>query len=235
MGKLIKKRKVLLVESPGYTLIELLAALSIITVVLSSVYGVFSAGISSWDRAFNESEALMNARTTLKILSRDIKNIVAAEPFLLKNMGKIDREFFYLAGSESNLEMICYSRPVSLYWPEDFPRRSDLCKVSYYFEALNEDSEKVVLKRKVTWDKAVLPWKEEEVEILDGVTALVFSYCTSGDWVAGWNTVERAKRSMGFRGLLPSLIKVKATGESGGVRSRTTVLETTVGVTVYEQ
>ena len=126
----MKKQKTL-TGRKGFTLLELMAALSIIVLVAASVYGAFSAGISAWDRAFNESEALLNARSTLKLITRDIKSVVSAEPILTKNLGKLNREYFYLAGGEDKLQMICYSRPVSLYWPENFPRRSDFCKVSH--------------------------------------------------------------------------------------------------------
>lgn len=220
---------------PGFTLIELMAALSIIVLVTASVYGAFSSGLSAWDRTFKESEALQTARATLKIISRDIKSVVAAEPILTKNLGKLDRQYFSLVGAERSLQMICYSRPVSFYWPENFPRRADFCKITYYFEALDEGSETTVLKRKVTWDKAVLPWKDEEVEVLDGVTELNLSYFNNSSWVLEWDTLEKQKTKSGYHSLLPRLIKVGVTASSGGVRNRSVTLETIMGVTTYER
>ena len=217
----------------GFTLLELMAALSIIVLITASVYGAFSAGISAWGRAFSEGEALQNARVTLKLLSRDIKSVVAAEPILTKNLGRLSRRYFCLIGGENSLEMICYSRPVSLYWPENFPRRSDICRVTYYFEAIEKGSEISVLKRKVSWDKSVLPWQEEEIEVFEGVTGLQLSYFNGNSWVLEWDTSK--KKGVTFHGLLPLLVKAGVTAGSSGSRSGPVYLETIMGVTTYEK
>ncbi|MCX5777452.1 MAG: prepilin-type N-terminal cleavage/methylation domain-containing protein [Candidatus Firestonebacteria bacterium] len=219
----------------GFTLIELLAGLAIVVLVTASVYGAFSAGLSAWDKSFGESEVQQNARTALKIICRDLKSIVSAEPMVIKSISGAERKYFYFNGLENRLEMFCISRPVSLYWPENFPRRADFCRVTYYFEAASQEDERIVLKRKALWDKTVLPWKEEETEILEGITGLALAYYENGSWLTEWDTDKRKSGNSGFHGLLPRLVKVEVNATGGTNPYRMTSLETITGVVAYEK
>jgi type II secretion system protein J len=232
----LRKKEIALVR--GYTLIELMVALVIITISSLTVYRTFTSGWFVWDKAIKRIEAIRSARSFIKILTKDLKTIVAAEPVseeALKVLKDIKREYFKLIGSENSLEMICYSKPVTSYWPEYFPRRSSICYVSYF---INTDEKTSSVYRRVKWYNAVLPYKDEEIEKFDNIVDVKFSFLNDykGNWETSWSTDEMIKL-MGFsyRGLFPRCVKVNVTSKSGDIRPQEISLETTISLIAFER
>ncbi|MFH1823961.1 MAG: prepilin-type N-terminal cleavage/methylation domain-containing protein [Candidatus Firestonebacteria bacterium] len=226
----------------GYTLIELMTALIIITIAGLCVYKTFTSGWLAWDSAIKRGEALQNARSFIKVLTKDLKTVVAAESVVNEEVLKIlkdaKRNYFKLIGGENSLEMICYSRPVTYYWPEYFPRRSSICYVSYYIASNSDEETSFCVYRKVKWDNAILPWKDEEIEKFDDILNVQFSFLDSGKktWEVSWNTDEMMRlKGSSYTGLLPRAVKVNITSKGGNLKPDEVRLETIVALPTFEK
>ncbi|MEI7904394.1 MAG: prepilin-type N-terminal cleavage/methylation domain-containing protein [Candidatus Firestonebacteria bacterium] len=227
----------------GYTLIELMIALGIISLILLAIYRSFSAGWMAYENSRKECEALLNARNVIKMLTRDIRSVGSSEPLYVGRDSAstalmIKRDYFKLTGDILNLEVMTYSRPVSFYWPEYFPRRSYRCRVSYYSGASALASERQGCFRKVNYDFATAPWKDEELEELDGIAKIEFGYYDgrANQWVENWDTgLNLDSRGYNFHNLLPQSVTFRVTAMSAGVKPFFAVLESSANLACYER
>lgn len=71
----------------GLTLVELLVALAIISLVLATLYSFYSAGLNSWNRAVSRVEAAQSARIALDRMIRELR--YADQVWLTENEGEI--------------------------------------------------------------------------------------------------------------------------------------------------
>ena|GEM_PF-1809673 len=225
----------------GFTLIEITVTFAIVSVIILVLFKTFSTGLTVYERAQKEMEALQSARTVLKILTRDIRgasSVTPVDPRLLSASGAVERIYCKLTGNEVSLDLITNARPVTNYWPEYFPRRSSRSAVTYYSAATGEENMQVCYFRKVKWDFATAPWTNEEVERLDGITAIKFSYFdgASKEWKNSWSTEDPGGRTLkNPRGLFPHSVLLAVTGQSMGLHPQFVTLQTQVGVASYER
>lgn len=224
-------------KNGGFTLVELLTALVIISIAIFAVYKTFNVGLLAWNRVIKESESLQNARTFMKLITRDLKTVVAAEPIMIENLAGKQRVYFKFIGTGNSVEMICYSRPITLYWPENFPRRSTMCSISYYFNSDANDETRMYLYRTVKWDNAVMPWKAEETEVFEDIQQVTLSYLdgATNEWADSWDTDIMKKSKSGYHGLLPRCVKIKVLAQSSAVKAELENIDTMVSVTTYER
>jgi len=228
-------------NNKGFTLIEVAITFAITAVVILVVYKTFSTGLSVYERAKKETEALQSARSVLKMLTRDIRSISSFAPLsqrLPKANGIPERNYSKLVGDELTLDFITNSRPVTNYWPESFPRRSSRSAVTYYSAETNDVNMPVCYYRKVKWDFAAPPWTSEEIEKLDGIIELKFSYFNGAakEWSSSWSTEDANGRiSSSSRGIFPHSIMFSVIGQSQGLHPQTVMLETQVGLVSYER
>jgi prepilin-type N-terminal cleavage/methylation domain-containing protein len=227
----------------GYTLIELMVSLGIMALILLSIYKTFSVGWISYDRAMKVCQANQSARNTIKFLTRDLRSIGSAEPLYIgrdsvTTAAMIKRPYFKITGGVDNMDFFTYSRPVTLYWPESFPRRSYRSHVTYFLGATNDPNIPQCYYRQVKWDFSTPPWKDEEVEMLDGITDIQFSYYDwqKKKWVDTWDTdLILKQKGYNFHGMYPQTVNFRVTAQSIGVNSVVAVLESSVNVVSYER
>ena len=219
-----------------------MVGLAIIVIIMSGVYTTFSAGLGAYDNYRKECEAYLSARNMIKNLTRDLRSTGASEPiFFSKNSGAtaalIKRNYFGFKGTAGSIEIMTYSRPVSLYWPEYFPRRSYRAKVTYLASTVSTDTAPC-FERIAVWDFATDPWKSEEDELLEPITSVVFSFYDGKKqvWVDNWDTSLMMKSSgYYFHNLLPQMVDFKVTAKSSGVKPVYAVLESCVSLVGYER
>src|SRR3989338_7576018 len=63
-------------RTAGFTIIELLIALSIFAVIAVTLYSTFFAGISVWKRSEDKSGTYQDIRVVFDDIARDLKNMV---------------------------------------------------------------------------------------------------------------------------------------------------------------
>ena len=130
----------------GITLIELMLALLITTVVIGAVYGSFRAGLSTWKRSDVKTTVYQNVRITLDQMTREIRSIFANP----------DNPAIKFIGSSQKLGFVC-SMPPSLV---EGINGYDLHSVMYFVA----DSK---------WEKGKALWKYDEVKpILPALSTL---------------------------------------------------------------
>ncbi|OGF51455.1 MAG: hypothetical protein A2044_03795 [Candidatus Firestonebacteria bacterium GWA2_43_8] len=228
-------------KNSGFTLIEVAVTFAIVSVIILVVFKTFSTGLTVYERAEKETEALQGARAVLKMMTRDIRAVAGVTPVnerLQKASGAVDRSYCKLVGDETTLDIIVNSRPVTNYWPEYFPRRASRASVTYYFDSTNDPAMPVCYFRKVKWDFATEPWTNEEIERLDGIIEMKISYFdgASKEWKTSWSTEDLGGQTIRSpRGLLPHSILFSVTSQSMGIHPQTVMLETQVGVVSYER
>lgn len=92
--------------SSGVTLIEMLVALVILTLIVGSVYVAFDSGKQSWQVGDTMSQRYQNARGILDVMSREIATAMVdamESPFNIYCIGKADA--FYFTGPLKSIDV----------------------------------------------------------------------------------------------------------------------------------
>jgi type II secretion system protein J len=184
----------------AFTLLELLVAMTIFTVVISASYALFTATRGAAKRAEFKAELLQTGRAALRAVEEDLKAAVmsgsAFDTGLIGANGgsekqPLDRiEFVTVNGNPAGLTVKNYDKPEDLP-----PRRSDVAQVRYWIE---EDTSRQAhgLVRERYFD--LLPIsartrREEDVEeVAPEVVYLNLRYYDT-DWRDSWDTTQTRK------------------------------------------
>lgn len=77
-------------RSLGFTLVELLVATTLLTVVLAAVYTAFNTSVRAWRAGEASIESFQEARTALSLLSRELRCIIpGTEPLIVGERNEI--------------------------------------------------------------------------------------------------------------------------------------------------
>lgn len=183
----------------GFTLLELLVAMSIFSIVVSASYALFHATRGAARRAEFKAELLQTARAALRALEEDLRAAVMSGTafdtgFIGTNGGSekqpLDRlEFVTVNGNPSGLTVKNYDEP------DQLPERSDVVQVRYWIE---EDASRKAhgLVRERHFD--LLPistrtQREEDVEEVAPEVAYVNFRFYDTEWRDSWDTVQSRK------------------------------------------
>lgn len=80
----IKNRITTCSRQEGFTLMELLVATTLLSIVLSSVYVLFHSSIQTWKRLESGINPPQDARLVMNLISRDINNLIASAGHLFE-------------------------------------------------------------------------------------------------------------------------------------------------------
>ncbi|MGC8739570.1 MAG: PilW family protein [Candidatus Hydrogenedens sp.] len=80
----IKNRLLLCPRQRGFTLMELLVATTLLSIVLSSVYVLFHSSIQTWKRLESGVNPQQDARLVMNLIGRDINNLIASAGHLFE-------------------------------------------------------------------------------------------------------------------------------------------------------
>lgn len=188
-------------RSPAFTLIELLIAVTIFSVIAVSVYSVFSTGVRLWDRANPMIEANQSVRFFLNSLSSDLKNSVRYLPDGANFEGGSKAvSFMALVSGQGG--------PTS--------HGTELARISYYYDA----SRKAIMRSAATLSEGFSPDLAKTSEILDMPDGPSFSleYCYKRpispttyeyDWKDEWlkKDMDAGKIPRGVRITVPGYSK----------------------------
>lgn len=171
--------------SPAFTLIEVLLAMAILSVIVTVVYSVFSSTGSSVEHAEAVRDGTDLARTLLARLSTDIANTYVRnnmpETFLY---GRKDED------EEKKTRFDAVFLTTRTNWRRPGTKETDLWEVGYYFEDKPNNVRAFMRTEKRELSKDV-PRLEGGVkyELTDKVAGLRLRYASaSGAWVDEWDT-----------------------------------------------
>jgi general secretion pathway protein J len=193
----------------GFTLLELILSISILSVVLVTIYGTLSMGSRAWEKGERDIEKIQRERVVMNLLSREIKSIFPYK--VTPSERDTHKEFYAFEGKKDSISFVS-TAPLKgekgglswlTFWVED-----DEGLVVVERDALRAD----IFEEKESIDK-------DEMEVLDQqVTAIRFEYYQlksgktegegEGEWEEKWDAEkERA---------LPSAVRVELTFEEEG-------------------
>lgn len=168
----------------GFTFIELLIALTIFSIIATSMYFTLNTGIKVWSRSNESIRENQRFRICFDIISKDLKNIIAYPPIK----------------PEWGAERISFPAIVDTY--EGDTVKTELVKVIFYFDDIKKGLVRVCATVKEGFDEA---YAEEKI-LLDDIENLAFQYCYKikdeerYEWKDTW----------GFDDKIPRGIRIKA-------------------------
>ena len=174
----------------GFTLVEILIALAILAVIVTSTFVIFRSSTKSWQKGEKRSERYHNARVAVGKMSTEISQAVMRENKLSKFIGKNEEVGFvsFVSTAEGIFELVEIE-----YWL-DRDRR---------FLMRNEDIDP-------DFDFST----QDNSDILaENITLLEFSYYDGLTWSEAWNLSENEEDGEEEieidESVLPKAVKIK--------------------------
>jgi len=193
----------------GFTLLELILSITILSLVLVTIYGTLSMGSRTWEKGERDIEKIQRERVVMNLLAREIKS---AFPYKV-TPSELDthKEFYAFDGKKDSISFVS-TVPLKgekgglswlTFWVED-----DEGLVVVERDALRTD----IFKERESIDK-------DEMEVLDQqVTAMRLEYYklksgkTEGEGEGEWEEKWDAEKE----GRLPNAVRVELTFEEQG-------------------
>jgi len=154
----------------GFTLIEILVAVAILSILLAAIYSTFFLSHKAIEGMDESMVKLQEARRALDILKREIDSTFYAVGDQNTFLRIIDRDVY--GKQATRLEFTAFS-----------PQRPGLSSVTYFIE---DKEGKLILFKKVE-----SPYRKEETEeadIIEDMEAFSIEAKYNGTWVKTWNT-----------------------------------------------
>jgi prepilin-type N-terminal cleavage/methylation domain-containing protein len=189
-------------KSKGFTLIEILISLTLLTIVLGAVYSSFFSVHSVLERFENVSLKYHEARTALDIIRREIESALPKSPGAIKKTEDKtafvikDRDIMGKSTSELNLTAFTF-------------KGSGLNTISYYVE--EKDGKLNLLKKESPAGIQSKEYPMETIEAIDGFSVETFS---NNQWVKTWNSANT--------GRLPDIVRVSIEFDDNGKKVKLT-------------
>lgn len=182
----------------GFTLLELIVAMVIFSIVVSAAYSLFDAGRSVTSRAEFRSQLFQSARAALQAVEDDLRGaVMLGTPF--------DSGFVGVnGGSEKEpmdrVEMVSVNRHTGAAYDinktVDVVRGSDLSKVYYWIEQdKSRPAQGLVRERPLELTPVNGPVRRDEsiVEVSADVVYVNFRYFDGSEWLESWDSTQVRK------------------------------------------
>jgi len=184
----------------GFTLLELLLAISIFAVVVAVLFSSFWVGIGAWEKGEAGIEFQQRMRAVSELMFREISSTY---PYFL-TPSQLDKHTSYVAffGEPDSLRFVSYA---NLH-----KRASGLCMLEFWVSERNGlllGEAAALAANKEDFDAVPLRSPEYRLEICRDVQGLRFRYFDQknddepGEWLERWDPVE-------MQGMMPKIIEV---------------------------
>jgi len=183
----------------GFTLIEVIVALTILVFILLMVSGTFRLGLSSWEKGDAIKEDYQKIRMISQLVSRQIKSVV---PYKIKTE-KAEGNYLAFDGKAHSLRFVS-ALPIKARRPEGF------VYVVYQFRDEGGKKGRFVLYEEKALNKDFFEddLKEDSaVTLFEGISQISFEYYREADkeknrseeWVEEWNAKEEKELPTALR------------------------------------
>lgn len=181
-------------HSKGFTLIEVLLAMTILAVILTAVYASFSTAGKNIEHAEASRDETDLARMLISRLSDDIANAYY-DASNRNNTSIGDHLIFYgkreeVEAKEGSLMRDSLNLTTLTNWRKLGSKETDLWEVGYFFREKPDGTGYVLMrreKRELSKDVPVLEGGDE-YELTDQVLSLRFRYYDGSKWVEEWDS-----------------------------------------------
>lgn len=177
-------------HSKGFTLLEVLMAMSILAVIVTVIYTSFSTTGRNVEQAEARRDRTDLARTLIAKLSDDIANA-----YYNTSMKEtvFDAKPSTTTADEPRFDSIALTTLTN--WRKPASKEMDLWEVGYRFEERPEGKGKVLIrreKREINKDSTPLEGGSD-YEVTDQITELRLRYYDGSTWVDEWHSSSKQK------------------------------------------
>lgn len=168
----------------GFTLIEVLTATAILSLILSTVYFSFTNLLDGRSRIRERSEHLRRVYMALDFMRRDIQNA-----YLTRNRGRPEETHITVfRGLEDTPVSHLTFATLNHAKMRANGKECDQAEVEYYGET--RDGETVLMRRESTWVDGFPERGGNVFPLLSGFKAVIFEYWDAADreWVRVWDS-----------------------------------------------
>jgi general secretion pathway protein J len=175
----------LLTRSSGFTLIEILIALALLSVILAAIYGTFFLSHRALEGMDESMVRLQESRRALDILKRELDSSVYIASDRNTMLRIVDRDFGGRQAVQLTFTTLSVLRP-------------GLSRITYYIE---EDEGRLNLFKKV--ESPYADQETEGVDIIEDMEAFSIEAKYNDRWVRTWDTE--------INGEIPSELRIELT------------------------
>jgi general secretion pathway protein J len=161
----------------GFTLVELLIALSIVGALLAIAFGGLRVAVRAWQQGEDRAEAHQHIRSIAMILARAVS---ATYPYRASR-GEGPDPVVLFAGTDKRIEFVTQAVP--------FPGPSQIAFTAVVFEMDESGEPGLAVRQRALPNRE--PFSKAEVVYRDAsVTTLKFEYLDEGSWRDSWDAGE---------------------------------------------
>jgi general secretion pathway protein J len=196
----------------GFTLIEVLVALTLLGFILLILFGAFRMGLSAWNRGESTKEEYQKVRVISQLISRQIKSAV---PYKIKTQ-KAEGDYLAFEGKAHSLRFVS-AFPMKARQAEGF-----VYAVYEFKEGGKEEGRLVLYEQRVLNKDFFADDLREDlgISILEGISNVRFEFYREEDseqnkpeeWVEEWSAKEEKELPKALRMIITSR-NGKASGE----------------------
>ncbi len=169
----------------GFTLIEILISVTLMSLILTGAYVCFDAGIRTEKMVDARTDVFQNARVAMAMISADLRNACPINE---------DMPFVGMARSIGDAEAGNLDFATHNYTPRR-PHEGDFCEVSYYLDKDRETGQLCLWRRRNPL-LAIKPLSGGRREVLvRGVAGLRFEYFDGLEWFNKWGDADGSEKS----------------------------------------
>lgn len=170
-------------QSSGFTLLEVLLALTILAVIATTIYGSFSTTGRNVERAEEVRDGTDMARTLVARLTNDIANACI--------IGGMSETFFYgrkFETEEKKQRFDSIHLTTLTNWRRPDSKEMELWEVGYFFKERPDGTGRVLMRKEKRELSKDPPPREGGVdyELTDAVQALRLRYYNGAKWTDEW-------------------------------------------------
>jgi general secretion pathway protein J len=186
----------LIPQAAGFTLLEVLLALAILAVIVTTIYGSFSTAADSaeWTEEVRDRNDL--ARTLIARLANDVANA-----YIISGTTGTTETFFRGIKNEDEetkqrFDDLYLTTLTNYYGRRPNTKETELWEVGYHFVQKPEGKGRVLLRwEKRELSKDVPPMEGgDDSELTDEVEGLQLRYFDGSNWVDDWDSRQRGHR-----------------------------------------
>jgi len=165
----------LLIREKGFTLVEILIAVAIVSLILTIIYGSYASSIDTMNYTREKMDTFSMARLTLSRMSDELTSSFIS-----------DDEHLKFVGEEGKIDFISSSHERIFKDSKEY----DLVEIGYFTEP-EEEGESLSLWRREdrTPDDDILEGGEKE-KLIEGLEGLEFKYYDGEEWRSEWDSQE---------------------------------------------
>ena len=184
-------------SSPGFTLLELIVAFTMLSLILVMILGALRLGSASWERGEAQSEKYQKMRMVSSLLSQQVKS---AFPYKIKAT-KAESDYIAYLGSRDSLRFVStFSMKAK--------KSEGLVFVIYRAEERGSSGKRLMLCEQRVLNKDFLeetPEEEKFFPLLEGLSDFGFEYFQdeeeeeNGEWVESWDGKDKMELPLQVR------------------------------------